>query len=201
MITVILARTGVEFEGLLKGWKPQKCVTRQARTAFPSRLKACGRSRAAGRQAEPVATLPHDRPIEPLPSVAMASTAAAACKRSRAGARPILAVAAAALLCLLAAPAGETGAFVAPRPGASAAGKPAAAPAVAALGTQEAGGSGIVDQVESLRRESLEACLLATEEDPNAVERCSALSYELAQAEQLLFKRQAAMRYVDHDSY
>uniref|UniRef100_A0A7S0FRL0 Uncharacterized protein n=1 Tax=Pyrodinium bahamense TaxID=73915 RepID=A0A7S0FRL0_9DINO len=55
--------------------------------------------------------------------------------------------------------------------------------------------------VEVLRQQSLEACFLASEDDPEAVERCTALSYELASAEQLLFMRQGAFRFVDNDSY
>mmetsp|Transcript_93135 Transcript_93135/g.287401 ORF Transcript_93135/g.287401 Transcript_93135/m.287401 type:complete len:139 (-) Transcript_93135:559-975(-) len=127
--------------------------------------------------------------------------------RGRAALRALLVgAAAAAVLCLAG---GRPAVFAAPSRGGSAlAGAPAgqaaapARPAVAALSSEEYGsGTAIVDQVEALRRESLEACLLAHEDDPDAVERCSALSYELAQAEQLLFKRQAAFRYVDHDSY
>mmetsp|Transcript_23189 Transcript_23189/g.69450 ORF Transcript_23189/g.69450 Transcript_23189/m.69450 type:complete len:139 (+) Transcript_23189:72-488(+) len=127
--------------------------------------------------------------------------------RGRAGLWALLAgAAAAAVLCLAG---GRPAVFAAPSRGGSAlAGAPAgqaaapAAPAVAAIGSEEYGsGITIGDQVEALRRDSLEACLLAHEDDPDAVERCSALSYELAQAEQLLFKRQAAFRYVDHDSY
>mmetsp|Transcript_56082 Transcript_56082/g.130606 ORF Transcript_56082/g.130606 Transcript_56082/m.130606 type:complete len:125 (-) Transcript_56082:157-531(-) len=51
-----------------------------------------------------------------------------------------------------------------------------------------------------LSEESLKACLIASE-DPEAMERCALLSYELASAEQLVLKRQAAMRYIDSDSY
>eukprot|EP00418_Pyrodinium_bahamense_P086186 CAMPEP_0179053170 /NCGR_PEP_ID=MMETSP0796-20121207/22133_1 /TAXON_ID=73915 /ORGANISM="Pyrodinium bahamense, Strain pbaha01" /LENGTH=143 /DNA_ID=CAMNT_0020749755 /DNA_START=30 /DNA_END=461 /DNA_ORIENTATION=+ len=89
---------------------------------------------------------------------------------------------------------------------AAGAGQPAVAPAVAAVGTTAApggspGGASAVDLLEALRQESLEACIIATEDDPDAVERCSTLSYELANAEQLMLKRQAAFRYVDNDSY
>ncbi|CAE7894121.1 unnamed protein product [Symbiodinium microadriaticum] len=55
--------------------------------------------------------------------------------------------------------------------------------------------------VEALRQESLEACLSASENDPEALERCRVLSYELNSAEQLLFKRRHDFRYIESDSY
>eukprot|EP00408_Alexandrium_pacificum_P046790 CAMPEP_0171262758 /NCGR_PEP_ID=MMETSP0790-20130122/56737_1 /TAXON_ID=2925 /ORGANISM="Alexandrium catenella, Strain OF101" /LENGTH=151 /DNA_ID=CAMNT_0011731331 /DNA_START=81 /DNA_END=533 /DNA_ORIENTATION=- len=124
----------------------------------------------------------------------MAALAHAGCRKpSRASSRLLPALAVAVLLGLVAAPAGRLCAFATPRLASSPAGR-AVLTAVPALGSQDVGSASIGDQVESLRRESLEACLLATEGDKNSVERCSALSYELAQAEQLLFKRQASFR-------
>mmetsp|Transcript_60502 Transcript_60502/g.125232 ORF Transcript_60502/g.125232 Transcript_60502/m.125232 type:complete len:118 (-) Transcript_60502:85-438(-) len=55
--------------------------------------------------------------------------------------------------------------------------------------------------VEALRQESLEACLSASENDSEALERCRVLSYELNSAEQLLFKRRHDFRYIESDSY
>jgi len=107
---------------------------------------------------------------------------------------------------------GLSAAFTAPQPRCAVApaaggGRSAVAPAVGAAGPGDAaggvaeGGASTAGNLEALRQESLEACIVATEDDPDAVERCATLSYELANAEQLMFKRQAAFRYVDSDSY
>mmetsp|Transcript_16573 Transcript_16573/g.34615 ORF Transcript_16573/g.34615 Transcript_16573/m.34615 type:complete len:140 (-) Transcript_16573:416-835(-) len=122
--------------------------------------------------------------------------------------RVLLASTAAMLLGLVALLAGSPGAFLTPRSSGSAlTGLAGQAPAVerqlavAALVSEEAGTPVLVAQVDALRSESLEACMLATADDPASVERCWTLSHELSQAEQLLFKRQAAFRYVDNDSF
>ncbi|CAL1165265.1 unnamed protein product [Cladocopium goreaui] len=57
-----------------------------------------------------------------------------------------------------------------------------------------------LERVEALRQDSLEACLLAAE-DESQLELCQELSYELNTAEQLLFKRRSDFRYVESDSF
>mmetsp|Transcript_82971 Transcript_82971/g.230468 ORF Transcript_82971/g.230468 Transcript_82971/m.230468 type:complete len:136 (+) Transcript_82971:104-511(+) len=94
--------------------------------------------------------------------------------------------------------------FVAPQSRNAAAGQNANAPAAVATASDAAGsaeGERVAERVEVLERESLEACVLATEDDPVSVERCSELTYQLADAEQLMLKLQGAFRYVDNDSY
>ncbi|CAJ1458716.1 unnamed protein product [Effrenium voratum] len=59
----------------------------------------------------------------------------------------------------------------------------------------------IEETVEALREQSLEACLLASEENAEALERCEELCYELNSAEQLLFKRRQDFRYLESDSF
>uniref|UniRef100_A0A7S1W1I5 Uncharacterized protein n=1 Tax=Alexandrium catenella TaxID=2925 RepID=A0A7S1W1I5_ALECA len=134
----------------------------------------------------------------------LACSASRPCGRTGGRRAPLILVVA-ALLGLTLTLASGTGAFVAPRAVGPAAARngPAgrAAPVAGAPAALGPHGAGAVDQVEALRRESLEACLLASEAEPETVERCTALSYELAVAEQLLFKRQAAFRYIDHDSF
>ena len=69
-----------------------------------------------------------------------------------------------------------------------------------AKGTPETNMQNELQRVEALRHDSLEACLLAAE-DESQLERCQELSYELNTAEQLLFKRRHDFRYVDSDSF
>eukprot|EP00931_Biecheleriopsis_adriatica_P112132 TRINITY_DN86664_c0_g1_i1.p1 TRINITY_DN86664_c0_g1~~TRINITY_DN86664_c0_g1_i1.p1 ORF type:complete len:127 (+),score=29.30 TRINITY_DN86664_c0_g1_i1:82-462(+) len=70
------------------------------------------------------------------------------------------------------------------------------------LSTETATAEGKIDaRVEDLRKASFEACLRASENNPEEVERCRELSYELSVAEQLQLKRHRAFRYVDYDSF
>jgi len=61
----------------------------------------------------------------------------------------------------------------------------------------------LVERVKKLREASMVACLLAGEENLEAVEACKSLSYQLQAAEQLLFMREDAQGYdhLDSDSY
>eukprot|EP00434_Breviolum_minutum_P006590 symbB.v1.2.005817.t1/scaffold342.1/size227955/10 len=61
-----------------------------------------------------------------------------------------------------------------------------------AKGTPETDMQNELQRVEALRHDSLEACLLAAE-DESQLERCQELSYELNTAEQLLFKRRETL--------
>uniref|UniRef100_A0A7S1MFU6 Uncharacterized protein n=1 Tax=Alexandrium catenella TaxID=2925 RepID=A0A7S1MFU6_ALECA len=57
------------------------------------------------------------------------------------------------------------------------------------------------EYLKALQDASLEACIVADEDHPEDVEKCSELAYELAEAEQLMLKRQDSIAYLDSDSY
>mmetsp|Transcript_77188 Transcript_77188/g.174613 ORF Transcript_77188/g.174613 Transcript_77188/m.174613 type:complete len:120 (-) Transcript_77188:103-462(-) len=119
----------------------------------------------------------------------MAAACRCSSRRGRTG--PMLLVAALASLALF----WPSASFAAPR------GAGRAAETKAAQGAASAGHTNVADLVDTLSKQSLEACAVAYEDDPESVEQCSQLTYELADAEQLLFKRQDSLRYFDNDSY
>lgn len=61
----------------------------------------------------------------------------------------------------------------------------------------------IEQRVQTLREASMEACVAANEDSPDAMEICRVLSYELATAEQMKHMKQNGHTYagLDSDSY
>jgi len=73
-------------------------------------------------------------------------------------------------------------------------------------GLEAAADASELRRVEELEVLSLEACMLASEDDPDALQRCSELSYQLQEAEAELMKRRveagsAPLAAADSDSY
>mmetsp|Transcript_112179 Transcript_112179/g.281136 ORF Transcript_112179/g.281136 Transcript_112179/m.281136 type:complete len:161 (+) Transcript_112179:3-485(+) len=157
-------------------------------------------------------SLPHQRRPHIRPQLTRArptlntAVAMASARRSTARVASLLLLAA-ALTCSWSA--GRT--FVAP--GAQAAAKaPSAGSAASEAKVQSravtglggaAAVSGIAERVRYLREASLEACMLATEDNSASIERCSELAYELSNAEKVLRMRQDTFTYgvLDSDSY